>query len=215
MREFERNEQPHLQARETAYSVTFLLFDAVTGPRLEALRQDLAETIRDIEQDGLDRKALRKAEARSVANRRLEALLASQRRQSHLLADPAAAEAVADYFHKFDGELYRLHAYSVMSNHAHVLFDLSPQLLNGGEYDQIDWPVDRLIGRLKGGSAHAANDALGRSGKLWMRGYYDRYIRSALHLDYEYRYILNNPVKAGLVAKHTDHSGTWGRQNSR
>lgn len=211
MREFVRNAQPHLQARVTAYSVTLLLHDALTGPQLEAVRTDLAEALRDIDADALDRKAYRKSEARTRAFHRLEGLLAAKREQSHLLADPAAAGAVGAYFRMFDGELYTLLAYSVMSNHAHVLFDLDPQLRGDPDPATMEWPVDRLVGRLKGGSAYAANHVLGRSGELWMRGYYDRYVRSPVHLDFEYRYILNNPVKAGLVASHTNHVATWGR----
>ena len=127
MREFERKRQPHLQARDTAYSVTFLLHDAVTGPQLESLRRELNGILRDIDADPLDRKAFRKAEARTRATRQLERLLASRRERSHLISDPAAARTVAEYFHKFDGELLRLQAYSVLSNHAHVLFDRSPR----------------------------------------------------------------------------------------
>lgn len=211
MREFERKRQPHLQARDTAYSVTFLLHDAVTGPQLESLRRELDEILRDIDADPLDRKAFRKAEARTRATRQLESLLASQRDQAHALADPAAARVVAEYFQKFDGELLRLFAYSVMSNHAHVLFDLSPQLDDVVDSGTIEWPIDRLVGRLKGGSAFAANKALRRNGSLWMKGYYDRYIRSGRHFDAEYWYILMNPVKAGLVVDYGDHAATWGR----
>lgn len=208
MREFTRNNQPHFQSHETSYSITLLLFDAVTGPELEALRKALGSEVDDIETDLLGDKELRKARARARHFEALESLLHDRRKQSHLLSTPGAAEAVGAYFRKFDGELLRLHAYSVMSNHAHVLFDLSPQLLTT-EPEDIEWPLDRLLGRLKGGSAHAANVVLGRGGKLWKKGYHDRYIRSQKHFAWVYAYILNNPVKAGLVSSWRDHVGTW------
>ena len=210
MREFTRNNQPHFQSRETSYSLTFILFDAVTGPELETLRNELNEELRDIEHDLMDRKELRKAEARSRNFKRLEGLLHDKREQSHLLADADAAIAVSEYFKKFNGELYQLDCHSVMSNHAHAMLNLSPQLaLYDG--DKLPWPLDRLIGRLKGGSAHAANKALGRTGTLWMRGYHDRYIRSADHFTYAHDYIVRNPEKAGLVEDWRKHAGTWSR----
>ena len=222
MREFTRNNQPHFQSHDTSYSVTLLLFDAVTGPELEALREALATEIERIEQDDRGQKDLRKAIAREENFEALERLLHDQRRQSHLLRAPAAAEAVGAYFRKFDGDLLRLHAYSVMSNHAHALFDLSPQLqdadppeLRDADSLELLWPLDRLIGRLKGGSAHAANAVLGRGGKLWMKGYHDRYVRSEKHFAWVYAYILNNPVKAGLVDRWIDHPGTWAAEELR
>ena len=208
MREFTRNKQPHFQVHDTAYSITLLLFDAVTGPELEALRKALESEIEQIDADDHGEKDYRKALAREANFEALERLLHAQRTQSHLLRAPAVMEAVGSYFRKFDGELLRLHAYSVMSNHAHALFDLSPQSLHVAP-PEIEWPLDRLIGRLKGGSAHAANAVLGRRGQLWMKGYHDRYVRSEKHFAWVYAYILNNPVKAGLVARWPDHPGTW------
>lgn len=208
MREFIRNKQPHFQSHNTSYSITLLLFDAVTGPELAALRASLKLELAAIETDSLGEKDFRKARARAYNFEELEQLLHDQRKQSHLLRAPAAMDAIGDYFRKFDGELLRLHAYSVMSNHAHVLFDLSPQLL-APSTDDIVWPLDRLIGRLKGGSAHAANRALGRNGTLWMRGYHDRYVRSMLHFEWVLNYILQNPVKASLATEWRNHRGTW------
>ena len=213
MREYYRNNQPHFQTHDTAYSLTFLVYDAVTGPQLEQLRRQLRDELADIDADELDRKELRRAEARSRNFEQLEALLHQRRTQSYLLADPAAARVVVDYFRTFDGELYTLHACSVMSNHAHALLDLGPQLARTHDPEAIAWPLDRLVGRLKGGSAHAANAALGRAGTLWMRGYHDRYVRSPEHFAWATRYILRNPEVAGLVDDWRDHPGTWARES--
>ena len=207
MRDFRRNRQPHFQARNTSYSVTILLHDALTGPQVERVRRKLADALDAIRADGDGDKALRIEKARTESFLYLENLLHAQASQSHALSDAEVAGAVVDYLRKFDEELYRLHACSVMSNHAHALFDLSPQFDESRE--DIAWPVDRLIGRLKGGSAHAANQLLGRSGTLWMRGYHDRYVRSVKHFVWVKNYILQNPVKAGLVGDWRMHAGTW------
>ena len=207
MRDFTRNKQPHFQTRNTSYSITILLHDALTGPQIAEVRKRLTDDLEGIQRDGQPDPELRLEKARTKNFLYLESLLHAQSAQSHALADATAAETVRDYFRKFDGELYRLHACSVMSNHAHVHFDLSPQFEDGE--DDVEWPVDRLVGRLKGGSSFAANAVLGRRGQLWMRGYHDRYVRSQKHFVWVKSYILQNPVKAGLVTDWRDHAGTW------
>ncbi len=208
MRDFSRKKQPHFQTHETSYSITILLHDAVTGPDLEKLRKALAAEIANINHDDMDRKELRRAEARSRNFEALEKLLHSKRSQSHMLKNLHAIRACKDYFLKFNDELYKMHAFSIMSNHAHLLLDLCPQLAHA-ELEDLEWPLDRLIGRLKGGSAYAINQTLGRDGKLWMKGYYDWYVRTANHYDWVRKYILQNPVKAGLVDDWREHAGTW------
>ena len=51
---------------------------------------------------------------------------------------------------------------------------------------------------LKGRSARECNKVLARSGSFWEHESFDRVIRSG-KFDKTVRYVLNNPVKAGLV----------------
>lgn len=46
-----------------------------------------------------------------------------------------------------------------------------------------------------------ANRILGYSGRFWMPGYFDRFIRDEEHLAAVRSYILENPVKAGLCER--------------
>ena len=57
---------------------------------------------------------------------------------------------------------------------------------------------------IKGFSARSINKLLGETGKVWQPDYFDRYIRDAKHFATAVRYIENNPVKAGFVAKPED-----------
>ena len=211
MREFYRNNQPHFQQHATAYGVTFMLFDAITAPQLEQLKISLIDEIIDIENDEMNRKEFRKAEARTKNFLALETMLNSKRDQSYLLRNNNAANAVSEYFHSLNGKTIDLIAYSVMPNHSHVLFDLSPQLI---ESDTPEISVDQCIARLKGGSSFAANKILNRNGALWMTGYHDRYMRNETHLAWTYNYYLLNPAKANLVKHWQDHSATWGKFES-
>ncbi len=211
MREFYRNKQPHFQAHQTVYSITILAHDAVPYPVIDEYKHRRDSTLLDIDGDSLPDKPRRKTEARMAFEHELESLLARKDNQTHPFRDPKAAQVIKDYLLKFNGILYTLHCVAIMSNHLHFMLDLLPQLveLDDGGWSQPAVPLDTLVGRIKGGCSHAANQVLGRKGTLWMPGYYDRYIRSTLHYEYAYDYVLLNAVKAGLVKEWREHFGTW------
>jgi REP-associated tyrosine transposase len=52
---------------------------------------------------------------------------------------------------------------------------------------------------LKGFTAWECNRALGRKGTFWQQESYDHVIRDSAEFQRIVRYVLNNPVKAGLV----------------
>jgi hypothetical protein len=60
-------------------------------------------------------------------------------------------------------------------------------------------------------TAKAINRRLGRTGTVWMRDYFDHYIRDDRHLAAVVAYIHANPVKAGLV----DHEEAWPHSSAR
>ena len=51
----------------------------------------------------------------------------------------------------------------------------------------------------KGYTAHKANRLLGRKGAFWQQESYDHVVRDANEWQRIVTYVLNNPVKAGLV----------------
>jgi putative transposase len=87
---------------------------------------------------------------------------------------------------------YQLHSFVVMPNHVHVL--VTPSVV-----------ATQWLGPLKGFTAHEANRRLGRTGQpFWQGESYDHLVRSGDEAERIQRYIENNPVKAGLVAKPRD-----------
>jgi putative transposase len=107
------------------------------------------------------------------------------------LKDPRIAAAVLNALHRGASELrhYDLHAYVVMANHFHVL--LTPKV-----------EVRLLTRALKGVTARAANEILGRTGKrFWQDESFDHWIRNSAQFERISNYIERNPVTAGLVAK--------------
>jgi REP element-mobilizing transposase RayT len=82
---------------------------------------------------------------------------------------------------------YQLHAWVVMSNHVHLL--IAPLC-----------DPSRLMKSLKGSTARAANQALGRTGEpFWQKESYDHWVRDEREFGRIVAYIEDNPVKAGLV----------------
>jgi REP element-mobilizing transposase RayT len=93
----------------------------------------------------------------------------------------------------------RNHAWAVMPDHLHWLFELRSATLA------------RVVMRLKSTSARGVNAALGREGALWQAGYYDHRLRDYEDLVAQCRYIVANPLRAGLATTLDDAVGWWCR----
>jgi REP element-mobilizing transposase RayT len=84
-------------------------------------------------------------------------------------------------------------AWVVMPDHFHWLIELQGSTLPA------------LVRRAKSRSAHRINAALGRQCQLWQRGYHDRALRAEEDLKSAARYIVANPIRAGLVERVGDY----------
>lgn len=65
--------------------------------------------------------------------------------------------------------------------------------------------LGEVIGGVKARCTHAVNRKTGRHGSLWQTGYHDRAIRDGEDLEPIARYIINNPLRAGLVDNLGDY----------
>lgn len=84
-------------------------------------------------------------------------------------------------------------AWVIMPDHFHWLVELH----NG------DLP--RLMQTAKSRSARAINQQRSRSDTLWQKGYFDRALRREEDLKAAARYIIANPLRAGLVTRVGDY----------
>jgi REP element-mobilizing transposase RayT len=116
-----------------------------------------------------------------------------QGRGECLLSVPWIAELVVVALQHFHRSRYELHAYAVMPNHVHVLIT-----------QREGHRLGDIVKSWKSYTSRQANKTLGRSGELWRRDYFDRYIRNDCHFGAVLNYIHENPVRAGLVRKATD-----------
>lgn len=92
-------------------------------------------------------------------------------------------------------------AWCLMPDHLHWLMQLAETL-----------PLTRVVQRFKSLSAIAVNHALGRSGAVWAGAYHDHQLRQEEDLRIVARYIVANPLRAGLVTRLGDYpywDATW------
>lgn len=100
------------------------------------------------------------------------------------LAAEAAAKIIAEEIHGLDGDRYRLVAYCLMSNHAHLLVDMSEHVFNPAHKGLTAfYPLTDTLKLLKGRTARYCNQALGRSGSFWHHESYDHVVRDQKELN--------------------------------
>lgn len=78
-------------------------------------------------------------------------------------------------------------AWVLMPDHLHWLLVLG------------DVGLSELVRRVKSNSGRRVHQAVGASGALWQRGYHDHAIREDEDLRQVARYVVANPLRAGLV----------------
>lgn len=84
-------------------------------------------------------------------------------------------------------------AWVVMPDHLHWLVQLG------------DIALDRLMKEVKARSALTINRARGGTGPLWQEGFHDRALRQEEDIQVVARYVLANPLRAGLVERLGDY----------
>ena len=127
----------------------------------------------------------------------------------HFLKDAAISDIIQSKLKSFDEQYYWLVAYTVMSNHVHVLLDTYCQLAqlppDVAISDENYVSYERFMRLIKGNTSFLSNQLLGRNGTFWQHESYDHLVRNEEEFYKIIWYILNNPVKAGLVKNWMDY----------
>ncbi|HET7712274.1 MAG TPA: hypothetical protein VFL80_10135, partial [Thermoanaerobaculia bacterium] len=66
-----------------------------------------------------------------------------------------------------------------------------------------------VMQRIKSVSSHSINKVLGRNGTLWQDESFDRILRSGEDLRKKCEYVVENPVRAGLVERIEKYRWIW------
>ncbi len=179
MTDFFRRELPHYHPPNATFFVTFRLAGSLPRQVIEALRQEQEREERVLAQryQGETLKEER-YQLQKKLFARYDAYL-DRGEGPRWLADPRLADIVMQEIKALDPQHYRLIACCIMSTHVHLLVDLSdipdpPRPRSGQHYTALSHAM-RL---LKGRTARACNQILGRSGPFWQDESYDHVVRN-------------------------------------
>lgn len=190
---------PHIHPIGATFFITVLVKDAIPDSFKRSLKNI-------IELDLQENDSINQWKRRFKA---IDDFLDGKSDKSHLLKSKEAAEIVKKQLHRFDGKWYNLLAYSIMSNHFHVVFETSIQLLENGEPSENYVQVNEIMRRIKGASGRYLNELLNLEGQFWEKESYDHFARSDEELQRIISYTIQNPVKAGLVENWDNHPHTY------
>ncbi len=93
-----------------------------------------------------------------------------------------------------------------MPDHVHMI--LIPLV---DEEKQRTWAMPEILDAVKGASAHLINKHLNRTGPVWQQESFDHVLRSSESLDAKIQYVLDNPLRRGLVANSSPYHWLWYR----
>jgi putative transposase len=196
---FYRNRLPHWTPVGATFFVTFRTQDSLPGEVLLMLHKRLEEIKHQLlHENHEERKRLLYLEQKRLFGR-FDAMLDNLPQGRCVLKLPGIAAILKERIESMHGQWYDLHAYTIMPNHVHILIDLSCQLRE----ETLERPyiqLDRIMQHIKGGSSRFINLELGEKGRFWAKDSYDHWVRDEQEWERIHQYILNNPVKAGLVA---------------
>lgn len=220
--------RPHFQPLEGTLFVTFRLADSIPKSIVryyKAKRDWLKDQLRRVERLGAEQPSA--DHARWLAkmeelNRewfvKCEDILHRNTIGPTWMHDERVADKIAENLHRLDGHEFRLDAFSVMSNHVHTVF--RPQVTDEIIAEILRSPNDcldhipalsKIMHTVKGRSARECNLILHRTGSFWEHESFDHVIRPG-RFHKTLRYVLNNPVKIGLVRSWQDYRWNYCRK---
>jgi REP element-mobilizing transposase RayT len=188
-RHFHRRNLPHLYYNEGTYFVNYRLYDSIHPNEVKNL-QKLIKNYKLLHPDD-GQKVFKK----------YDLLLDKPQNKIQYLKQPQICEICKKAIHYYDNKGYKLICYCIMPNHVHLVFDL----MNNKR------PLGDIVGSIKKYSAKESNKVLNKKGKFWQSESFDRLVRDEDELYYVIRYVLMNPVNAGLVNEWIEWRGTYCR----
>jgi REP element-mobilizing transposase RayT len=184
---FHRRNLPHLYYNEGIYFVTFRLYDSIHPDELDKLQE-----ITRFRNDGKKKRFFKK----------YDALLDKPFKNVKHLQKTEIAEICTNAILHFDGKDILVICFVIMPNHIHLVFELVNKTKLVGD----------ILGSIKKYSAREANKILKRKGKFWQAESFDRLVRDEKELFNIIKYVLLNPVNAGLVEDYNDWPNTYCRK---
>lgn len=219
---FYRRRLPHLTPVGASFFVTFRLADSLPQKVIQAMKLAFNRKIEALKNEKPKNhlQLIRNEKKRFFG--KYDYQLDQKPFGNCALRKPEIAEIVANQLLKHDNDAYELIAYCIMPNHVHILINTEIQVTDYVEVNGRKMPflvdeipvnfkeLHEMMRLIKGASAYYANQILGTTGTpFWQKDSYDHYIRNEKEWTNIFWYILNNPVKAGLVTNWEDWKYTY------
>jgi REP element-mobilizing transposase RayT len=188
---------PHWARDAAWYAVTFRLWDSLPPQVIESWLFERENIVKTAERM---KRPLSKHEEKRLAH------LYSEKVERYLdagfgscyMKDARIAGTVADSLLHFEGLRYNLAAWCVMPNHVHVVVQPFAGRVNTSGTPVAHADLPDILHSWKSFTAKEVNKLLSRSGEFWQAEYYDHLIRDEADFNHAVKYVLDNPIKAGL-----------------
>lgn len=228
MKEEYRRNLPHFQPKMAMFSITLRLNGSIPKTVIEDLKNNLP-----------NRNAVSNNAKSEAYIDTIDDFLDKAVNGPYHLSKPEIAELVVSSIKYRDGKDYKLVCYCIMSNHVHmIIYKLAKPLhiimkelksFTGKEANKIlkresnyrKYPINinsqsKLTGFIKMGRYDSQNfrKQLNKfhtdtNSRFWQAESFDRIVRDRKDLANKVDYILNNPVKAGLVKNWKEWEWTY------
>ncbi|MEM7343123.1 MAG: transposase [Chloroflexota bacterium] len=190
-----RRQLPHIQPKGSTLFLTFRLAGSIPQSVLDTLteqKQAIEKQLKKVA--NIDKQKVDRYKEQRRQFGRYDSYLDNATQGPMWLKNEKIAELVVDAMHHRDGQMYRLDAFCIMSNHVHMVFAPLKKV------NETYYSLSRIMYSLKRYTAIEANKILGRSGKsFWQSESFDHVVRDQDEWHRIINYVLNNPVKAGVV----------------
>lgn len=205
---FYKRNLPHYQPPGYTFFVTYRLIGSLPIETIKRLKEEREKELRII--SGYKNKKIKYEKYKqyqSIYFGMFDELLDGSSYGPHWLKNENVANVVKQLMHSFDTTRYDLICYSIMPNHVHQVFTpldntkTDKNNVNLNEANASSYIVTKILQDLKSKTALASNKVLNRSGTFWQHESYDHVVRNGKELIRIIKYVLNNPVKAGLCEK--------------
>jgi REP element-mobilizing transposase RayT len=197
---FYRRYLPHIQPEGATLFITFRLANSLPFEVVKDLQEERQNVEKRLEgiADRNEREKLADLESRRLFDRWDNALDTLNFGEKYL-SNPQVAELLSESLQYRSGKVYDLHAFCIMANHVHLV--CKPLEESKNRY----FSLSKIMHSLKRHTARQSNLILNRNGQFWQHENYDHFVRNDAELERIIKYVVYNPVKAGL----TDHWKTW------
>ena len=193
---FYRRNLPHFQSEYSYYFVTYRLYNSLSKKIVQELKNYYLRnknSILKINDPGIRSEKLYELHKRYFG--KFDYYLDTNKECINYLSLPEIARICAGSMKFWDNIDYELICYSIMPNHVHMLVYVERFLK----------PFHKTMQSIKRFSSRESNKIINRQGIFWHEENYDHIVRNPKELNNIIKYIMNNPVKAGLV----DNADDW------